>query len=70
MYYWAILLAGSGLAVSFINGRLIVGSILMAALALIGATLVPRRLRERRRARRVAEAAKTLAEAEVGSKPA
>jgi UDP-GlcNAc:undecaprenyl-phosphate GlcNAc-1-phosphate transferase len=70
MYYWAILLAGSGLAVSFINGRLIVGSILVAALALIAATLVPRRLRERRRARRVAKAAKTLAEAEVGSKPA
>src|SRR2546422_522468 len=62
--------SGSGLAVSFINGRLIVGSILVAALALIAATLVPRRLRERRRARRVAKAAKTLAEAEVGSKPA
>jgi UDP-GlcNAc:undecaprenyl-phosphate/decaprenyl-phosphate GlcNAc-1-phosphate transferase len=70
MYYWAILLAGSGLAVSFLNGRVIVGSILVAALALIAATLVPRRLRERRRARRVAKAAKTLTEAEVGSKPA
>src|SRR6266542_2488073 len=70
MYYWAILLAGSGLAVSFLNGRLIVGSILVAALALIAATLVPRRLRERRRTRRVAKAAKTLTEAEVGSKPA
>src|SRR5438093_5855290 len=45
MYYWAVLLAGSGLAVSFINGRLIVGSILLAALALIGATIIPRRLR-------------------------
>jgi len=70
MYYWAILLAGSGLAVSFINGRLIVGSILVAALALIGATVIPQRLRVRRRARRVAKAAKTLAEADVGSKPA
>jgi len=69
MYYWAILLAGSGLAVSFINGRLIVGSILLVALALIGVTLLPRRLRERRRARRVAKAAKSL-EAGVGSKPA
>src|SRR6266542_2388003 len=70
MYYWAILLAGSGLAVSFLNGRLIVGAIVVAALALIAGTLVPRRLRERRRARRVAKAAKTLREAEVGSKPA
>lgn len=66
MYYWAILLAGSGLAVSFINGRLIVGAILAVALALIGATLIPRRLR----VRRVAKAAKTLTEPEVGSKPA
>jgi Flp pilus assembly protein TadB len=60
------LLAGSGLAVSFINGRLIVGAILAVALALIGATLIPRRLR----VRRVAKAAKTLTEPEVGSKPA
>ena len=70
MYYWAILLAGSGLAVSFVNGRLIVGGILVAALVLIAASLVPSRLRERRRLRRVGEAAKTLAEAEVDSKPA
>jgi UDP-GlcNAc:undecaprenyl-phosphate GlcNAc-1-phosphate transferase len=69
MYYWAILLAGSGLAVSFINGRLIVGTILAAALALIAATVVPRRVRAWRRGRRVAKAAERL-EAEVGSKPA
>src|SRR5207244_12928545 len=45
MYYWAILLAGSGLAVSFINGRLIVGAILAVALALIVVPVVPRRPR-------------------------
>jgi UDP-GlcNAc:undecaprenyl-phosphate GlcNAc-1-phosphate transferase len=69
MYYWAILLAGSGLAVSFVNGRWIVWSILVASLALIAATLVPRRIRERRRARRGA-ATQPLTEAEVGPKPA
>src|SRR5438093_2058345 len=56
MYYWAMLLAGSGLAVSFINGRLIVGSIILAALGLIAATFVPRRLRESRRLRRLRKA--------------
>jgi len=66
MYYWAILLAGSGLAVSFINGRLIVGAILAVALALIGATIIPRRLR----VRRVAKASKALTEPEIRSKPA
>ena len=52
MYYWSILLAGSGLAVSFINGRAIVGSIVGAALVLIAATFLPRRVREHRRSKR------------------
>lgn len=53
MYFWSILLAGSGLAVSFIDDRAAVGIILAAALILIGATFIPRRLRERRRLRMV-----------------
>ncbi|HEX9234991.1 MAG TPA: MraY family glycosyltransferase, partial [Actinomycetota bacterium] len=57
MYWWSLLLAGSGLAVSFINGRLIVGSILGAALFLIGITFVPRRLRRHFQNRRAARAA-------------
>ncbi|HEX2088414.1 MAG TPA: MraY family glycosyltransferase [Actinomycetota bacterium] len=48
MYFWSILLAGSALAVAFINGRLVVGSILIVAAALFVATLVPARLRRRR----------------------
>jgi UDP-GlcNAc:undecaprenyl-phosphate GlcNAc-1-phosphate transferase len=65
MYFWAILLAGSGLAVSFINGRLVNSVILGLSLAVIAATFVPRRWRERR-ARRLRDAADALAEAKVG----
>jgi UDP-GlcNAc:undecaprenyl-phosphate GlcNAc-1-phosphate transferase len=61
MYFWAILLAGSGLAVSFINGRVINTVILTVALALIGATIIPNRIRERR-AERLRKAADALAE--------
>jgi UDP-GlcNAc:undecaprenyl-phosphate GlcNAc-1-phosphate transferase len=72
MYYWAILLAGAGLAVSFLNGRLLVGIILVSTLVLIGATFVPRRLRESRRVRRMRKAAagQALSEPDVGSRPA
>jgi UDP-GlcNAc:undecaprenyl-phosphate GlcNAc-1-phosphate transferase len=69
MYIWAILLAGSGLAVSFIDGRLVNGVIVGVSLALIVATIVPRRLRERR-ARRLRATDEALSEAEVGTKPA
>ncbi len=69
MYLWAILLAGSGLAVSFINGRVINGAIVLMALALISATIVPSRIRERR-AERQRKAADTPSEAEIGTKPA
>jgi UDP-GlcNAc:undecaprenyl-phosphate/decaprenyl-phosphate GlcNAc-1-phosphate transferase len=70
MYYWAILLAGSGLAVSFLNGRFLVGSILASALVLIAATFVPRRLREHRRAKRAGAAeAPGLGEPGVPSPP-
>jgi UDP-GlcNAc:undecaprenyl-phosphate/decaprenyl-phosphate GlcNAc-1-phosphate transferase len=51
MYFWSILLAGSALAVAFINGRLFVGSILTMAAALFLATLAPARLRRRREKR-------------------
>jgi len=45
LYLWAILLAGSGLAVSFINGRLTVGVIVAATLLVIALTYLPNRLR-------------------------
>ena len=69
MYFWAILLAGSGLAVSFINGRLINSVILAAALTLIAATIVPSRIRERR-AERLRKATEPPTEAGIGTKPA
>jgi UDP-GlcNAc:undecaprenyl-phosphate/decaprenyl-phosphate GlcNAc-1-phosphate transferase len=68
MYFWAILLAGSGLAVSFINGRLVNSLIMAASMALIAATIVPRRLRERR-ARRLGSHTESLAKAAPGTKP-
>jgi UDP-GlcNAc:undecaprenyl-phosphate GlcNAc-1-phosphate transferase len=69
MYFWALLLAGAGLAVSFINGRVINSIILGVALALIGTTIIPRRIRKRR-ARRQREAGEAIVEAASGSKPA
>lgn len=70
MYFWAILLAGSGLAVSFINGRLINSLILGVALVAIGTTIIPRRIRKRR-ARRLREGGDAaLTEAATESKPA
>ncbi|HYT77978.1 MAG TPA: MraY family glycosyltransferase [Actinomycetota bacterium] len=53
MYFWSVLLAGSGLAVSFIHDRAVVAVLLGVALVLIGASFIPRRLRERRRTRSV-----------------
>jgi UDP-GlcNAc:undecaprenyl-phosphate/decaprenyl-phosphate GlcNAc-1-phosphate transferase len=54
MYLWSVLLAGSGLAVSFINGRALVGSVVGAAALLIALTYLPSRIRRSRRAKRVA----------------
>jgi UDP-GlcNAc:undecaprenyl-phosphate GlcNAc-1-phosphate transferase len=45
LYLWAVLLAGAGLAVSFINGRLLVGLIGGTALLVIALTYLPNRLR-------------------------
>jgi UDP-GlcNAc:undecaprenyl-phosphate GlcNAc-1-phosphate transferase len=53
MYVWSVLLAGSGLAVSFINGRALVGSIVGGAIVVIAATYVPSRVRKGRRAKRM-----------------
>ena len=72
MYVWSVLLAGSALAVAFINGRLLVGSILVVALSLFLATLAPARLRrrrEKRSARRAQKRALDQATARVGTKP-
>jgi UDP-GlcNAc:undecaprenyl-phosphate GlcNAc-1-phosphate transferase len=52
MYFWSLLLVGSALAVTFINGRAILTLILVTAVTLIGLTFIPRRIRESRRARR------------------
>jgi UDP-GlcNAc:undecaprenyl-phosphate GlcNAc-1-phosphate transferase len=41
MYLWSLLLSGSGLAVGLIDGRLVVGLILLGALALFLATALP-----------------------------
>ena len=73
MYVWSVLLAGSALAVAFINGRLLVGSILVVAASLFVATLAPARLRrrrEKRSARRAQERGLDQATAQVGTKPA
>lgn len=55
MYFWSLLLAGSALAITFIDGRLVVGTIVGTALLMILATFVPHRIREARRARRATE---------------
>ena len=49
--------AGSALAITYINGRLLVSGILAAAFLLMAATVVPARLRERAQARRARELA-------------
>jgi UDP-GlcNAc:undecaprenyl-phosphate GlcNAc-1-phosphate transferase len=66
MYFWSIVLAGSGLAVSFIHDRAVVSSILALALLLIAATLIPRRLSERRRLRSVQKAGAEVSQAGAG----
>jgi UDP-GlcNAc:undecaprenyl-phosphate GlcNAc-1-phosphate transferase len=59
MYFWSVLLAGCGLAVSFINGRALVGSVVGGAVLLIALTFVPSRIRKSRRARRTGAAVPT-----------
>lgn len=69
MYLWSIMLAGSGLAISFINGRLIVGSILAGAMLVIASTFLPRRIRDARRERASKRASgPPVPERAVGSK--
>jgi len=70
MYLWSILLTGSALAITFINGRRVVGAILGGAVLLIAATYLPRRIRrgiERRRTERAASADGREASALMGS---
>ncbi len=67
MYFWSVLLAGSGLAVSFIHDRAVVSALLGIALMLIGASFIPRRLRERRRTRSVRKGTReTVSQAGAG----
>jgi UDP-GlcNAc:undecaprenyl-phosphate/decaprenyl-phosphate GlcNAc-1-phosphate transferase len=51
MYFWSVLLAGAALAVALINGRIVNGFTVLAALLLIAATLVPSRVRKYRQGR-------------------
>jgi UDP-GlcNAc:undecaprenyl-phosphate GlcNAc-1-phosphate transferase len=68
IYFWSILAAGAGLAITFINGREIVGGIVAGAVVLIAATFLPQRLRAIVRARR-ARKLEAAAAATVGTKP-
>jgi len=47
MYLWSALISGSGLAVAFIDSRLVVGSILLVAVGAFAATALPRLLPRR-----------------------
>lgn len=49
LYVWSALISGCALAVGLIDGRLAVGAVILAAMAVVGLTLLPR-LRRRRRA--------------------
>jgi UDP-GlcNAc:undecaprenyl-phosphate GlcNAc-1-phosphate transferase len=68
MYFWSLLLAGAGLAVSFIHDRAMVVLLLAFTVLLIGASFIPRRLRERRRLRSVQKAG-TEAVQQAGAGP-
>jgi hypothetical protein len=48
MYLWSALISGSALAVALIDGRLVVGSILIGALAVFGLTVLRGLLRPAR----------------------
>jgi UDP-GlcNAc:undecaprenyl-phosphate GlcNAc-1-phosphate transferase len=66
MYMWSIVIAGAGLAVSFVHDRAVVSFILGLALLLIGATVIPRRLKERRRLRSGRRATPEVSQAGAG----
>ena len=48
LYLWAVLLAGSGLAVSFIKGWGLVSVIMAFSVVVIALTYVPNRVQQRR----------------------
>jgi UDP-GlcNAc:undecaprenyl-phosphate GlcNAc-1-phosphate transferase len=48
MYLWSLLLAGSALAVTFINGRAILIGVVGGSLVLIASTVLPQRIRRER----------------------
>jgi UDP-GlcNAc:undecaprenyl-phosphate GlcNAc-1-phosphate transferase len=66
MYFWSIVIAGAGLAVSFVHDRAVVSFMLGLALLLIGATVIPRRLKERRRLRSARRATPEVSQAGAG----
>ena len=71
MYYWSMLLAGSGLAVTFIDGWNVVGPLLGLAAILIAATVVPHWVRQSNRAKgpRRKDRSKGVADTRVGTQP-
>jgi UDP-GlcNAc:undecaprenyl-phosphate GlcNAc-1-phosphate transferase len=74
MYFWSLLLAGAALTVTFVNGRLVVGTIAASALFLILLSFLPRRIvdghRRKVAARQSASERGQLPESGVGTKPA
>jgi UDP-GlcNAc:undecaprenyl-phosphate GlcNAc-1-phosphate transferase len=60
MYLWSLLLAGSGLAITFINGRTILAVMVGGSLIVIVSTFLPQRIRKGR-ARRARDAASSAA---------
>jgi UDP-GlcNAc:undecaprenyl-phosphate GlcNAc-1-phosphate transferase len=74
MYFWSLLLAGAALTVTFVNGRLVVGTIAASALFLILLSFLPRRIvdghRRKVAARQPATERGQIADPGVGTKPA
>ena len=74
MYFWSLLLAGAALTVTFVNGRLVVGTIAASALFLILLSFLPRRIvdghRRKVATRQSATERSQLPEPGVGTKPA
>jgi UDP-GlcNAc:undecaprenyl-phosphate GlcNAc-1-phosphate transferase len=53
MYLWSLLLAGSALAITFINGRAVLAGVVGGSLVVIASTFLPQRIRRERTRRAV-----------------
>lgn len=63
MYLWSALISGTALAVAFIDGRMVVSAIALAALLVFAATALPRLFAGKVRASRIVESGSVVAEA-------